>query len=63
VGFYFLTCAGATVGFHRYFTHRAFKAIRPVRIALAVVGSLAFQGPVITWVAEAACSPGPGGGP
>ena len=21
VGFYFLTCAGATVGFHRYFTH------------------------------------------
>src|SRR3954463_15621745 len=36
--FYFLTCAGATVGFHRYFAHRAFKATRPVRVALAVVG-------------------------
>jgi stearoyl-CoA desaturase (Delta-9 desaturase) len=39
--FYFFTCAGATVGFHRYFTHRAFKATRPVRVALAAVGSMA----------------------
>jgi stearoyl-CoA desaturase (Delta-9 desaturase) len=51
-GVLLLTCAGVTVGFHRYFTHRAFKATRPLRIALAVVGSLAFQGPVITWVAD-----------
>jgi stearoyl-CoA desaturase (delta-9 desaturase) len=52
VALYFFTCAGTTVGFHRYFTHRAFKAVRPVRVALAVVGSMAFQGPVITWVAD-----------
>src|SRR5262245_31638685 len=26
---------GITVGFHRYFTHGAFKAKRPLRIALA----------------------------
>ena len=50
--FYFFTCAGVTLGFHRYFTHRAFKAARPVRVALAVVGSLAFQGPIVTWVAD-----------
>ena len=52
VFFYFLTVAGITVGYHRYFTHRSFKADRPLRIGLAIVGSMALQGPVITWVAE-----------
>jgi stearoyl-CoA desaturase (delta-9 desaturase) len=52
VSFYFLTLSGATVGFHRYFTHRAFKACRPLRIGLAVAGSMALQGSVITWVAD-----------
>ncbi len=52
VFFYFFTLAGATVGLHRYFTHRSFKAHRPLRIGLAVVGSMAFQGPVINWVAD-----------
>ncbi|HZZ48460.1 MAG TPA: acyl-CoA desaturase [Pseudonocardia sp.] len=52
VFFYFLTMAGTTVGYHRYFTHRSFKARRGLRIGLAVVGSMAFQGPVITWVAD-----------
>jgi len=42
---------GVTVGFHRYFTHRSFKAVRPVHIALAVAGSLAMEGPVLNWVA------------
>jgi stearoyl-CoA desaturase (delta-9 desaturase) len=50
--FYFLTLGGTTVGYHRYFTHRAFKARRSLRITLAVVGSMALQGPVITWVAD-----------
>jgi stearoyl-CoA desaturase (delta-9 desaturase) len=50
--FYFVTCVGVTLGFHRYFTHRAFKADRPMRVALAIAGSLAFQGPIITWVAD-----------
>jgi stearoyl-CoA desaturase (delta-9 desaturase) len=50
--FYFLTLTGITVGYHRYFTHRGFKALRPLRIALAVLGSMAFQGPVIGWVAD-----------
>ena len=50
--FYTLTCLGVTIGFHRYFTHRAFKANRALRIALAVVGSMAMQGPVVNWVAD-----------
>jgi len=52
VSFYFLTLGGTTVGYHRYFTHRAFKARRGLRIGLAIVGSMALQGPVITWVAD-----------
>ncbi|RKS68604.1 stearoyl-CoA desaturase (delta-9 desaturase) [Motilibacter peucedani] len=49
---YFLSGFGITGGFHRYFTHGAFKAKRPLRIALAVIGSLAVEGPVIRWVAD-----------
>ncbi|GAA4569191.1 acyl-CoA desaturase [Planotetraspora kaengkrachanensis] len=50
--FYTVTCLGVTVGFHRYFTHGAFKAPRGVRVALAVVGSMAVQGPILHWVAD-----------
>lgn len=50
--FYVISGLGITVGFHRYFTHGAFKANRPLRVALAVAGSLAMQGPVIDWVAD-----------
>jgi stearoyl-CoA desaturase (Delta-9 desaturase) len=48
---YALTGIGITVGFHRYFTHRSFRAVRPVRIALAVLGSMAVQGSVRDWCA------------
>jgi stearoyl-CoA desaturase (delta-9 desaturase) len=51
-GFYLVSALGITVGFHRYFTHRAFKAHRGLRTGLAVAGSLAVQGDVITWVAD-----------
>jgi stearoyl-CoA desaturase (delta-9 desaturase) len=43
---------GITVGFHRCFTHGSFKPARPLRIALALAGSLAIEGPVIRWVAD-----------
>lgn len=49
---YLLTAAGVTIGFHRLLTHRAFETRRSVRIALAVLGSMAIQGPVIDWVAD-----------
>jgi stearoyl-CoA desaturase (delta-9 desaturase) len=50
--FYLFTGFGVTVGFHRYFTHRAFKANRGLRRGLAIAGSMALQGDVITWVAD-----------
>ncbi|GIF76269.1 acyl-CoA desaturase [Asanoa siamensis] len=52
VGWYTVTCLGATVGFHRYFTHGSFKARRGLRIGLAIAGSLAVQGPILHWVAD-----------
>ena len=52
VVFYAISGHGITVGFHRYFTHGSFKANRPLRIALAIAGSLAIQGPVTRWVAD-----------
>jgi stearoyl-CoA desaturase (Delta-9 desaturase) len=49
----YATCAlGVTVGFHRHLTHRSFKARKPVRFALAAMGSIAIEGPVISWVAD-----------
>jgi len=50
--FYVVSGLGVTVGFHRYLTHGAFRAARPLRVVLAVAGSLAMQGPVISWVAD-----------
>jgi stearoyl-CoA desaturase (Delta-9 desaturase) len=50
--FYTLTCLGVTVGYHRYLTHGSFKAHRPMRIALAIAGGFAVQGPVLHWVAD-----------
>jgi stearoyl-CoA desaturase (delta-9 desaturase) len=49
---YAISGHGITVGFHRYFTHGSFKAKRPLRVALAIAGSLAIEGPVNTWVAD-----------
>lgn len=46
-----LTMTGLSVGFHRYFTHHAFKANLAIRIILAILGSMAAQGSVISWVA------------
>ena len=49
---YLATGLGVTVGFHRYFTHRSFKTSKPVRATLAVLGSIAIEGPIISWVAD-----------
>jgi stearoyl-CoA desaturase (delta-9 desaturase) len=48
---YTLTGLGITVGYHRLFTHRSFKTSRTLRAVLAVLGSMAVEGPVIEWVA------------
>jgi stearoyl-CoA desaturase (delta-9 desaturase) len=49
---YLATGLGITVGFHRHFTHRSFKTSKPVRAILAALGSVAIEGPIISWVAD-----------
>ncbi|MGA2010795.1 MAG: acyl-CoA desaturase [Solirubrobacteraceae bacterium] len=52
VGLYMLSAFGITLGFHRMFTHRALEASRPLKAVLGVLGSMAVEGSVITWVAD-----------
>ena len=49
---YALSIIGITVGFHRHFAHCAFRTNIAVRIILAILGSMAAQGPVIHWVSN-----------
>ncbi len=51
-GMYLLTAIGITVGFHRLLTHRSFQTPKPIEYLFAVLGSMAVQGPVISWVAD-----------
>jgi len=46
---YMFAGMGITVGYHRYFAHRAFDAIKPIRYLLVVMGTAAFQGSVLWW--------------
>ncbi len=50
VGMYLMTMSGITVGFHRLFTHRSFQTYQPIQFILAVLGSMTFQGPLLSWV-------------
>lgn len=50
--FYVVGVLGVTVGYHRYFTHGAFKAKRPLKIALAIAGEVGFQGKPTRWVGD-----------
>jgi stearoyl-CoA desaturase (delta-9 desaturase) len=43
---------GITVGFHRLLTHRSFKTSPALRGLLGVLGTMAIEGPVISWVAD-----------
>jgi stearoyl-CoA desaturase (delta-9 desaturase) len=52
VSLYVVTCLGVTLGYHRMFTHRAFESSRVFRAIIAVLGSMAVEGSVITWVAD-----------
>ncbi len=49
--FYAASLIGIEVGFHRYFSHRAFQTKPWIESALAAMGSMSFQGPVIWWAA------------
>src|SRR5690242_19167361 len=52
VSMYVISVMGVTLGFHRLLTHRSFATYKPVQYALAIIGSMAVEGPVMNWVAD-----------
>jgi stearoyl-CoA desaturase (delta-9 desaturase) len=52
VGMYVVSIMGVTLGFHRLLTHRSFATYKSVQYVLAILGSMAVQGPVMNWVAD-----------
>jgi stearoyl-CoA desaturase (delta-9 desaturase) len=48
---YVLSGLGLEAGFHRYFSHHAFRGPRAVTYLLGALGSMAAQGPVLFWAA------------
>jgi stearoyl-CoA desaturase (delta-9 desaturase) len=46
---YALTMTGVAVGFHILLSHRGFEAPSAVRVTLAILGSMAGQGPPLYW--------------
>ena len=50
--FYAWTGFGATLGLHRYFTHRSFRASPMVAYLLGAGACFAMQGAIIRWVAD-----------
>ncbi len=41
-----------TIGYHRLFSHRAFQAAWPVRLAVLLLGAAAFQNSAIAWCSD-----------
>lgn len=49
---YFFTCLGISIGFHRLLTHRSYETYSGIRYLLAILGSMAVEGPPNVWVAD-----------
>lgn len=49
---YLSTGLGVTAGYHRLVAHRSFEASNSAKKCLLLLGSMAFQGPVVSWVAD-----------
>lgn len=41
-----------SIGYHRLFTHRAFKTTKPIRVLLTVFGNMAARSSMITWTSQ-----------
>ena len=52
IGMYITAALGITVGFHRYLTHGSFRTNWFLKAILTIVGSMAFEGSPISWVAN-----------
>jgi len=49
---YVLSIIGIDIGFHRYFSHKSFRASKGVETMLGIFASMAAQGPLMYWVAN-----------
>ena len=49
--FWAISGLGITVGYHRLFTHKSLKVIRPTKFVLHALGLIAGQGGAISWAA------------
>jgi stearoyl-CoA desaturase (Delta-9 desaturase) len=49
---YILNMMGMAIGYHRYFTHRAFDTSKPMQYFLAILAQLAAMGSVLRWVSD-----------
>jgi len=49
--FYVITALGVEAGFHRYFSHNAFRGSTVITWMFGIFGSMAAQGPVLFWAA------------
>src|SRR5439155_7878560 len=52
IGLYYLRMFGLTTGYHRYFSHRAFKTSRAFQFVLAWLGAMCAQKGVLWWSAN-----------
>jgi stearoyl-CoA desaturase (delta-9 desaturase) len=52
LGLYYLRMFGITAGYHRYFSHRAYKTSRAFQFALAFLGTTSTQKGVLWWAAN-----------
>ena len=49
VGYFFYACVGHSVGYHRYFAHRSFRASRWAEMTFTVAGTLGCVGSPVGW--------------
>jgi stearoyl-CoA desaturase (delta-9 desaturase) len=48
-GMYLAVAMGVTIGYHRYLTHRAFRAPTWLKMLLLILGSMSVEGPALGW--------------
>jgi stearoyl-CoA desaturase (Delta-9 desaturase) len=51
-GMYLATGLGITIGYHRMLTHRSFEAHPVLRFIFLALGSMAVEGPAVTWASN-----------
>jgi stearoyl-CoA desaturase (delta-9 desaturase) len=52
IGYIFATGLSITAGYHRLFSHLAYKAVWPVRLFDVLFGAAAFEGSVLEWTTD-----------